>query len=76
MEKKGELEGKLPNSMYYPVKAVITEIMEIGVKKFISNFRNIKVVIPPRDGMTIKDDEIDTLLDEVLRINLHDKTGI
>ena len=76
LEKAGKLKLAVSQSRYYKMKAVLSEITAFGKRRFLKLFSESKVVIPKRDCQNIKDEDIETLLKDVMNMNLHEDTGI
>ena len=70
MKKSGEL------SRHYKIKAVLTDIKNFGKTRFFRLFREGKIAIPVRDCSKVKDEDLDNMLDEVLRVNFDEDAGI
>ena len=63
-------------SRFFKTKVVLNEIRNFGTKKFLKLFQDSKVIIPTRNCTELKDEEIEKLIIEVIKKNLHPETGI
>ena len=70
------LETQIKRSRFFKVKAVLDDIYEFGGENFLKLLKESKIKIPNKSCVEVKEEELDTMIAEVITVNLHPQTRI
>ena len=76
MERAGKLKRAVNLSTYFKIKAVLIEIDQFGKSRFLKFLCESKLNIPTRDCSNVEDEDLDELIVNVIKNNLHEETGV
>ena len=65
------MKDEVKRDLYYQIKAVLSSISKFGEADFLRNLRESKLKIPRKDCSELKDNEIEELITNIIRTNLH-----
>ena len=66
----------MTKSRFYKIKAVLNDISDFGKHKFLKNLSESKLKIKVRDCTQLEDEEVDSLIEELVDTNLDPETGV